>query len=102
MPKNNVVALKRTTKTKTAQRKAQVRALPEDPELQNVVAYIERSGKTLKEISTGCGVSTSCMRNWKSGKTRRAFGVTMTFVMTELGYERGPWMPATRAASRSR
>ena len=63
-----------------------------DPELEFVVSCIDEyvsKGGTLKEIEKGAEVSASTMRNWRLGKTHRPGNLTMSWVMTALGYTQG-------------
>jgi len=65
------------------------RWLEHDPVRDEVVALIEESGMSLEAISRKSGgVSTTTLRRWINGATRRPQNVTLDFVLRGLGYER--------------
>ena len=64
----------------------QLRAIDQlDPDLAQVCLLL-RNQNSLTYVSEKSGVSKTCMRNWMSGKTKRPYNVTITFVMRALGY----------------
>ena len=45
------------------------------------------SGRSFQFISYNCGVSTTTLRSWMSGKTKRPQRITMEFVLRAIGYD---------------
>lgn len=72
------------------------RHIDKDPELDQVVAAINKSGMSPEAveratIKIGRKVSAAAIIGWTHGKTRRPQNFTMTSVMLALGYTRGEW-----------
>lgn len=57
-----------------------------DPLMTETLTLLSQSNQTLTTISNRCGVSKSCMDNWKRGKVKRPQAATMRFVLRALGY----------------
>jgi hypothetical protein len=66
------------------------KALQSDPILRHFVMCKEASGYTNRQISVKCGVSTSCLRSWELGLTRRPQHITLDFVFKAMGYRLPP------------
>jgi uncharacterized membrane-anchored protein YjiN (DUF445 family) len=66
---------------------AQYRNLDHDPGMLETVELMRQSNKTNSMISTKCGVSKTCLRNWQKGKTKRPQITTLRFVLRALGYD---------------
>ena len=58
-----------------------------DPLMIETLKLLDQSNQTRTVISNRCGVSKSCMDNWKRGKVKRPQAATMRFVLRALGYE---------------
>jgi hypothetical protein len=59
-----------------------------DPDLAQVVMILNNSPEKKRAIQDSKGVTTQTLNNWVSGRTKRPYNVTLTFVMEGLGYRR--------------
>lgn len=59
-----------------------------DPDLAQVVMILKNSPEKKAAIEGSKGVTRQTMNNWVSGRTKRPYNVTLTFVMEGLGYRR--------------
>lgn len=59
-----------------------------DPDLAQVVMILNNSPEKKRAIQDSRGVTTQTLNNWVSGRTKRPYNVTLTFVMEGLGYRR--------------
>ena len=59
-----------------------------DPDLAQVVMILQNSPEKKKAIEKSKGVTTQTLNNWVSGRTKRPYNVTLSFVMEGLGYRR--------------
>jgi hypothetical protein len=66
------------------------RAIVNDPILAHFRMCMKASGMTYRQISVKCGVSTSCLRSWDDGKTKRPQHITLEFVFRAMGYRLPP------------
>lgn len=58
-----------------------------DPLLEQVLDHLH--GKSAADIARKTGISTSTLRAWRSGKTRRPQSVTMSFALRAVGMRLG-------------
>jgi hypothetical protein len=49
---------------------------------------LKNSPEKKRAIEQSRGVTTQCLNNWVSGRTKRPYNVTLSFVMEGLGYRR--------------
>lgn len=59
-----------------------------DPDLAQVVMILTNSPEKKRAIQDSKGVTTQTLNNWCSGRTKRPYNVTLSFVMEGLGYRR--------------
>jgi len=59
-----------------------------DPDLEELLDLLNQGDHVIKEISRRCGVATSTIQAWRSGKTLRPQNATIRFVLTAMGYRR--------------
>jgi hypothetical protein len=102
---NNIIPLngKAMTKTKTRPRRLEhlerdrgYRFTDRDPILELVSRAITDSGWSLKGIEDKCGVTTTTLRAWQSGRTRRPQNSTVEMVLRTLGWSRVIYDPRGR------
>jgi hypothetical protein len=67
------------------------RLLDHDPALDQFRRAWLAERPVMAQACRKSGVSTSCLRNWLNGKTRRPQNITLEYTMRALGYKRSPW-----------